>query len=97
MLDFQRIVIQMNGAEAKYSQRGVYDNNQHISGTMIMGNNGADPVVDGECRTHDHRNLFTAGTGIMPSASTVDSTLTGVGLALKMATHVLQDLRWSQQ
>lgn len=93
MLDFKRIVKQMNGTEAKYSKRGVYDNNQHITGTMIMGAKVADSVVDGECRTHDHPNLFIAGTGVMPSASTVNSTLTGVALALKMATHVLQDLR----
>lgn len=92
MLDFKRIVKQMGGSEARYSQRGKYDNNQHITGTMIMGNDPRDSVVDSECRTHDHANLFIAGTGVMPSASTVNSTLTGTALALMMADNVLKGL-----
>jgi choline dehydrogenase-like flavoprotein len=93
MLDFQRIVKQMGGSEAIYSKRGLYDNNQHITGTMIMGSDGSDSVVDGDCRSHDHPNLFIAGTGVMPSASTVNSTLTGVALALHMADRVLDSLK----
>jgi len=92
MIDFQRMVKEMGGSEAIYSKRGVYDNNQHITGTMIMGSNPQDSVVDGHCRTHDHPNLFIAGTGIMPSASTVNSTLTGTALALRMADTVLSSL-----
>ncbi len=93
MRDFQRIVTEMGGSEAAYSQRGVYDNNQHITGTMIMGADGSNSVVYGDCRSHDHPNLFIAGTGIMPSASTVNSTLTGVALALLMADRVLDSLK----
>lgn len=90
--DFQNIVGQLGGTEAEYSERGVYDNNQHITGTMIMGRDPADSVVDGDCRAHDHPNLFIAGTGIMPSAVTVNSTLTGTALALRMADEVLDHL-----
>ncbi len=92
MLDFQKIVKQMGGTEAVYSKRGVYNNNQHITGTMIMGSDPKNSVVDGDCRTHDHPNLFIAGTGIMPSASTVNSTLTGTALSLRMADSVLKSL-----
>jgi choline dehydrogenase-like flavoprotein len=92
MLDFQKIVKEMGGTEVVYSKRGVYDNNQHITGTMIMGSDPKDSVVDGNCRTHDHPNLFIAGTGIMPSASTVNSTLSGTALALRMADAVLKSL-----
>jgi len=92
MLDFQKIVKEMGGTEVVYSKRGVYDNNQHITGTMIMGSDPKDSVVDGDCRTHDHPNLFIAGTGIMPSASTVNSTLSGTALALRMADTVLKSL-----
>jgi choline dehydrogenase-like flavoprotein len=34
--------------------------NNHIMGTTIMGNDAADSVVDSDCRTHDHSNLFIA-------------------------------------
>jgi choline dehydrogenase-like flavoprotein len=45
-------------------------------------------VVDGFCRTHDHENLYIASTGVMPTAATVNSTLTGVALALRSADHI---------
>jgi choline dehydrogenase-like flavoprotein len=92
MQDFKKMVAEMGGTEAVYSKRGVYDNNQHITGTMIMGSDPTDSVVDADCRTHDHPNLYIAGTGIMPSASTVNSTLTGTALALRMADTVLKSL-----
>ncbi|WP_067703957.1 MULTISPECIES: GMC family oxidoreductase [unclassified Erwinia] len=91
--DFKRIVAQMGGRDAAFSPRGVYDNNQHITGTMIMGNDPENSVVNAECRAHDHPNLFIAGTGIMPSCATVNSTLTGTALALMMADNVLKTLR----
>jgi len=92
MLDFQKITARLGGTGITYSKRGIYDNNQHITGTMIMGDDPRNSVVDGDCRTHDHANLFIAGTGIMPSASTVNSTLTGTALALRMADAVLKSL-----
>lgn len=60
-------------------------NREHILGTMIMGDNPADSVVDGDCRTHDHRNLFIAGTSVMPAIGCVNPTLTGAALALRIA------------
>jgi glucose dehydrogenase len=90
--DFAAIAGMLGGTDVVYSPRGVYDNNQHITGTMIMGADPATSVVSGECRTHDHANLFIGGTGIMPSSATVNSTLTGVALSLKMAGHVLKQL-----
>lgn len=57
----------------------------HIMGTTIMGANAADSVVDADCRTHDHANLFIAGSGVMPGAATVNCTLTVAALALKLA------------
>ncbi len=91
-LDFQAIVARLNASDAVYSKRGVYDNNQHITGTMIMGSDPKDSVVDRDGRTHDHENLFICGTGVMPSCSTVNSTLTGTALALRTADRVLTTL-----
>jgi len=38
-------------------------------GTTIMGADPKDSVVDTECRTHDHPNLFVAGSAVMPTAA----------------------------
>jgi choline dehydrogenase-like flavoprotein len=90
--DFAEIARLMGGKDITYTPRGVYANNQHITGTMLMGSDPKDSVVDKDCRTHDHENLFIGGTGIMPSSSTVNSTLSGTALSLMMAGNVLKSL-----
>jgi len=60
-------------------------NGDHIMGSTIMGADPRDSVVDGDCRTHDHENLFLATTGVMPAGGVVDPTLTGAALALRLA------------
>jgi choline dehydrogenase-like flavoprotein len=60
-------------------------NGDHIMGTTIMGADPRNSVVDGDCRTHDHENLFLATTGVMPAGGVVDPTLTGAALALRLA------------
>ena len=78
----------MGGTNLRYSADGVYSNNQHITGTLSMGNDPKDSVVDTFGRTHDHENLYIASTGVMPTAATVNSTLTAVALALRSAEHI---------
>jgi choline dehydrogenase-like flavoprotein len=90
--DFEEIVKLYGGTRAAYSPRGAYDNNQHITGTLLMGDDPKDSVVDAHCRSHDHENLFMAGTGVMPSSSTVNSTLTGAALSLRMTEQALKTL-----
>ncbi|ATA21642.1 choline dehydrogenase-like flavoprotein [Gibbsiella quercinecans] len=67
-------------------------NQFHIMGTVIMGSNPADSVVDADCRTHDHPNLFLATTGVMPTSATVNPTLTGIALALRMADTIIREM-----
>jgi len=66
--------------------------NNHIMGGNIMGSNPNDSVVDGNCRTHDHANLWLPGGGAMPSASVVNSTLSMAALGLKAADAISQTL-----
>ncbi|MFW7347976.1 MAG: GMC family oxidoreductase [Pigmentiphaga sp.] len=66
--------------------------NNHIMGGTIMGANPRDSVVDGDCRAHDHPNLWLPGGGAMPSASVVNSTLTMVALGLKAAASIEREL-----
>ncbi|MDM0088637.1 MULTISPECIES: GMC family oxidoreductase [unclassified Variovorax] len=62
--------------------------NNHIMGGTIMGADKRDSVVDGDCRTHDHDNLWLPGGGPIPSASVVNSTLTMAALGLKAADAI---------
>jgi glucose dehydrogenase len=61
-------------------------------GTTIMGSHAADSVVDADCRTHDHANLFVAGSAVMPSAGSVNCTLTVAALALKLADKLKREI-----
>ncbi len=64
-------------------------NREHILGTMIMGDDPRDSVVDANCRTHDHPNLYVAGTSVFPAVGCVNPTLTGAALALRIAGQLL--------
>jgi choline dehydrogenase-like flavoprotein len=66
--------------------------NNHMMGSTVMGFDPKDSVVDGDCRAHDHPNLWLPGGGPMPSASVVNSTLTMAALGLKCADSVQRAL-----
>jgi choline dehydrogenase-like flavoprotein len=85
---FLKIAHQMGGTSLKPSKEGSYDNNQHITGTMSMGDDPNTSVVDRFGRAHDHENLFIASTGVMPTAATCNSTLTGIALGLRTAQQI---------
>lgn len=73
----------MGGTEIKFNDN--FANNNHITGTTIMGDDPMDSVVDRHCRTHDHKNLFIAGSAVMPTVGSVNCTLTIAALALRLA------------
>ncbi|WP_421694206.1 GMC family oxidoreductase [Aestuariivirga sp.] len=60
----------------------------HIIGTLRMGQDPATSVVDGNLRSHDHPNLFVAGSSSFPSSATANPTLTIAALALRLAGTV---------
>ena len=66
--------------------------NNHIMGGVIMGADRRDSVVDGNCRTYDHANLWLPGGGAIPSASVVNSTLTMAALGIKSAEAISREL-----
>lgn len=67
-------------------------NRDHLMGTVIMGSDPADSVVDGDCRTHDHPNLFLATTGVIPASGVINPTLTGAALALRAADIIRREI-----
>lgn len=90
-VDFARIAQLMGGTGLRYTAERQYANNQHITGTMSMGSDPASSVVDAFGRAHDHPNLFICSTGVMPTAATMNSTLTAIALGLRTAEHLLQE------
>ena len=86
---FTRIAELMGGSNLRFTADDYFANNQHICGTISMGTDPAISVCDGWGRTHDHENLFLAGTGVLPTAGTSNSTLTAVAVALRSVDAML--------
>ncbi|WP_233424152.1 GMC oxidoreductase [Pluralibacter gergoviae] len=88
--DFANFLQAFNGEviEAPTGWRNQY----HIMGTVIMGDSPKDSVVDAHCRSWDHPNLFLATTGVMPTSATVNPTLTGIALAIRLADTVAREV-----
>jgi glucose dehydrogenase len=87
---YARIAELFGGTEVAFDD--TFAPNHHIMGTTIMGRNAADSVVDADCRAHDHPNLFVAGSSVMPSAGSVNCTLTVAALALKLADKLKREI-----
>lgn len=62
-----------------------YQSAGHIIGTVRMGVDPATSVADPDGRTHDHPNLYLAGSGLFPTTGTANPTLTIAALALRTA------------
>ena len=67
-------------------------NQFHIMGTVLMGDDPTDSVVNSDCRTHDHENLFLCTTGVMPTSATVNPTLTGIALSIRAASIIAKEV-----
>jgi len=61
-------------------------------GTVIMGPDPSDSVVDKDLRYHGHDNLFLVTTGVFPSVSCVNPTLTGMALAIRAGRHIATEV-----
>ncbi len=90
MNDFRNFVSGMGG-EVVVNNSG-WQNRDHLMGSVIMGADPADSVVDGDCRTHDHANLFLATTGVVPAAGVINPTLTGVALSIRLADTIAREV-----
>jgi len=62
----------------------------HPCGTTIMGNNPDTSVVNKNCQSHDHSNLFIAGSSVFPAIGTANPTLTIAALSLRLADYIIQ-------
>lgn len=65
----------------------------HPMGTTMMGHDRTNSVADPWGRTHDHPNLFIAGSSLFPSGGTINPTLTIAALALRTTDEIRRQLR----
>jgi glucose dehydrogenase len=66
-----------------------YSGAGHIMGTCRMGFDAKTAVVDADCRSFEHRNLYVVGASTFPTCGTANPTITVAALALRAAAHVL--------
>lgn len=64
----------------------------HLMGTTAMGDNPKTSVVDKNNRTHDHPNLFIAGSSVFPTGSVTPPTLMIAALSIRMAETIARQL-----
>ena len=60
----------------------------HIQGTTVMGNDPKLSIVDRHLVHHKYRNLLLLGSGVFPSCSPANPTLTLSALSLWAAAHL---------
>ena len=60
----------------------------HIIGTLRMGTDARSSVVDSDLRSHDHSNLFIAGSAVFPTSATANPSLTIAALALRLGVTI---------
>jgi choline dehydrogenase-like flavoprotein len=72
--------------ESEMTRYGAYGG--HHIGTARMGSDPRTSVVNADCRVHDVRNLFITGSGVFPTSSQANPTLTIVALALRLSAYL---------
>jgi len=60
----------------------------HTMGTMKMGENPQDSVLDSYCRPHELENVFVTDGSFFPSAGAVNPTLTIIAQTLRVADYI---------
>lgn len=82
---FARLAKNGNGKILSTSEGGYLD---HPAGGCRMGNDPRESVCDSYGRTHDHENLFVAGSPTLPNAGCTNGTLTFVAVTLRSAEKI---------
>ncbi len=68
--------------------------NEHFMGTTRMHRDPTAGVVDQNCRVHSVANLYVAGSSVFPTGGANNPTLTIVALALRLADHIRQTMKY---
>lgn len=84
-------MVEALGAEIVHISEPV--SHHHPMGMTRMGADPKTSVVDAQCRSHDHQNLFVLSSSVFPTGGTVSPTLTIAALSLRAADEVMVQLR----
>ncbi|HUK19713.1 MAG TPA: GMC family oxidoreductase [Bryobacteraceae bacterium] len=87
---FQKLAQAGNGKILSTGAGNYWD---HPAGGCRMGSDPAASVCDSYGQTHDHENLFVAGSPTLPNAGCTNGTLTFVALTLRSAERIAQRFR----
>jgi len=68
----------------------------HLMGTTRMGDDPKTSVVDTQCRSHDHKNLFVISSSVFPTGGAANPTLTIAALALRAGDEIARQLKKGQ-
>jgi choline dehydrogenase-like flavoprotein len=75
--------------DALVAKQGVQAGAAMIAGTTRMGTDAQTSVVNEWCQSHDHDNLFIAGTGCYVTAGSVSPSLTAAAISLRAAEYIV--------
>ena len=64
----------------------------HLMGTMRMGGDPKTFVTNKDGRTHDHKNLYVAGSSLFTTGGTSNPTLTIAALVLRTTDKIIEEL-----
>jgi choline dehydrogenase-like flavoprotein len=88
MAEQSRRLLKEAGADNLVEEFGAWDSLSatHVFGTCRMGADSRTSVVDSQCRSHDHPNLYVADASVFPSSGGGESpSLTIHALAVMAA------------
>lgn len=81
--------IERDGWPSTFETEGTW----HHMGTTRMHADERQGVVNGDCRVHGLANLYIAGSSVFPTAGANFPTITLTALALRLADHLVRQLR----
>jgi len=64
----------------------------HLMGMTRMGDDPNTSVVNADCRSHDHENLYLLSSSVFPTSGTANPTLTIAALSLRAANSIISRL-----
>lgn len=92
MAEKSRALLKAAGARELAEEISAYDNfaATHVFGTCRMGSDARTSVVDAQCRSHDHDNLYIVDASVFPSSGGGESpSLTIEALAVRAADAIV--------
>ncbi len=91
LLRAARTVLRRAGGLIPYTYR--IDTFSHAVGTLRMGTDPQDSVVDTAGRVHGFDNLFVTDASVLPASGGVNPSLTIAANALRVAEHIATEFR----